>query len=204
MRLLSCHIENFGKLHQFDMEFHEGLNVICRDNGWGKSTLAAFIKAMLYGLDGDRKRGVTDNERRKFKPWQGGVFGGRLEWEEAGGKRYAASRTFGDTPARDTFELRDLRTNLVTDDYSSRLGEELFHLNSASYYRSIFISQSDCPTSSTDDIHAKIGNLADNTGDINSFEAAEKKLSDQINRLTPERSTGLLHRLREEDRKSVV
>lgn len=198
MRLLSCHIENFGKLHQFDMEFHEGLNVICRDNGWGKSTLAAFIKAMLYGLDGDRKRGVTDNERRKFKPWQGGVFGGRLEWEEAGGKRYAASRTFGDTPARDTFELRDLRTNLVTDDYSSRLGEELFHLNSASYYRSIFISQSDCPTSSTDDIHAKIGNLADNTGDINSFEAAEKKLSDQINRLTPERSTGLLHRLHEE------
>lgn len=43
------HIENFGVLSGFDYEFPEGLAVICRENGFGKSTLAAFLKAMFYG-----------------------------------------------------------------------------------------------------------------------------------------------------------
>ena len=50
MRLLRCHIENFGVLSGFDYEFPAGLAVICRENGFGKSTLAAFLKAMFYGL----------------------------------------------------------------------------------------------------------------------------------------------------------
>ena len=28
MRLLACHIENFGKLHDFTMEFADGVNTI--------------------------------------------------------------------------------------------------------------------------------------------------------------------------------
>ena len=38
MRLLRCHIENFGVLSGFDYEFESGLTVICRENGFGKST----------------------------------------------------------------------------------------------------------------------------------------------------------------------
>ena len=197
MRLISCHIENFGKLHDFDMTFPEGITVICRENGWGKSTLATFIKAMLYGLDGDRKRGLDDNERKRYKPWQGGIFGGRMEFE-TGSRQYTVTRTFGDSAAKDTFELRDGRTNLVSRDFSERLGEELFRLNSASFCRSIFIGQGDCRTSATDDIHAKIGNLADNTDDMNSYESAEKRLTRQINRLSPNRTTGSLYALEEE------
>ncbi|MBQ3516575.1 MAG: AAA family ATPase, partial [Lachnospiraceae bacterium] len=51
MRLVSCYIENFGKLHRFSYDFQEGLNVICEENGWGKTTLAAFLKAMFYGME---------------------------------------------------------------------------------------------------------------------------------------------------------
>ena len=51
MQILRIHIENFGKLHDFDMEFQEGLNHINAANGWGKSTLAAFLKAVFYGLE---------------------------------------------------------------------------------------------------------------------------------------------------------
>lgn len=50
MRILRLHIENFGKLHDFDMDFQEGFHRVCTENGWGKSTLAAFIRAMFYGL----------------------------------------------------------------------------------------------------------------------------------------------------------
>ena len=194
MRLISCHIENFGKLHDLDLSFSDGLNVICRENGWGKSTLAAFIKALLYGLDGGKKRDLDENERKRFYPWQGGVFGGRLDFA-IGEKRYSVTRTFGDSPTKDTFELRDSVTNLISQDYSEHLGDELFKLNSASFYRSIFIGQNDCQTSSTDEIHAKIGNLADNTGDLNSYESADKRLKSQINALSPKLKSGLLFKL---------
>ena len=47
MKLLSCHVENFGKLSDFSYVFEEGLNVFLAENGWGKSTLAAFLKVVF-------------------------------------------------------------------------------------------------------------------------------------------------------------
>ena len=81
MRILRLHIENFGRLHNIDMEFAEGFNGICRANGWGKSTLAAFIKSMFYGLPYTTKRSLKENDRKHYLPWQGGTFGGSLEFQ---------------------------------------------------------------------------------------------------------------------------
>ena len=86
MKLISCHIENFGKLHNYKANFQEGYNVICEENGWGKSTFAAFIRAMFYGFEGERKRDLDENERRRYTPWQGGAFGGKLVFEIEGKK----------------------------------------------------------------------------------------------------------------------
>ena len=58
MKLLGCHIENFGKLSDLSLDFHEGINVINEANAWGKSTLAAFLKAMFYGLDAKKDAGA--------------------------------------------------------------------------------------------------------------------------------------------------
>ena len=52
MKLLECHVDNFGKLSNYEYRFSESLTVIQEPNGFGKSTLAAFIKAMLYGFRG--------------------------------------------------------------------------------------------------------------------------------------------------------
>ena len=51
MKLVSLHIDNFGKFNNFDLDFNDGLNQFVKDNGWGKSTLTAFIKVMFYGFD---------------------------------------------------------------------------------------------------------------------------------------------------------
>ena len=101
MKLLRCHIENFGVLSNFDYTFSDGLNVICRENGFGKSTLAAFLKAMFYGLPRTGTRSLAGNDRKRYEPWQGGVFGGFLEftYQEAS---YRVTRTFGKTAAKDT------------------------------------------------------------------------------------------------------
>ena len=63
MKLISMHVDDFGGLHNYDYNFEEGLNVVLQDNGWGKTTMAAFLKAMLYGYDTKRSKDITENER---------------------------------------------------------------------------------------------------------------------------------------------
>lgn len=197
MKILSCHIENFGKIHDYSMDFCDGANIICEANGWGKSTFAAFIRAMFYGLEGYRKKNIEENERKRYKPWQGGVFGGQLVFEIQG-KKYLISRVFKDKEADDEFELRDAATNLPVKEYTSKIGEEIFKINRASFLRTVFIEQNKCETSPTDDINAKIGQLADNSNDLNNFEAAAARLADIINKLNPKRSTGSISKRRED------
>lgn len=196
MRLISCHIDGFGRLSNFDLSFDPELSVICQENGWGKSTLAAFLRVMFYGLQNDSKRSQLESDRKHYKPWQGGVFGGRLIFE-LDGREYRVTRQFGDKEADDFFEIRDQKTNIVVDDFSSNLGEEIFGINNESFVRSVFISQSDVVTSATDSINAKIGNIEDNTGDIDSFEKAFKILKDYLNQNSPSKKTGSISQKKE-------
>lgn len=189
MKLLACHIDNFGKLCDVTLQFEEGLNVINQANAWGKSTLAAFLKAMFYGLDAKKNAGAYEKERVMYRPWQGGAFGGEVDFEISG-KKYRISRTFGRTEKTDEFHLYDLRTNLESFDYSEEIGAELFGLDSASFRRSMYIAQNECASETSDGINAKLGNLAENTDDINNFESANQQLKDILNQLTPDRVTG--------------
>lgn len=193
MRLLSCHVDNFGKLSDFSMDFLEGINVINASNAWGKSTLAAFLKAMFYGLESKKSAKTFDKERNIYRPWQGGSFGGELDFEIEG-KKYRVSRSFGKTEKYDEFHLYDLSTNLECDDFSSELGLELFDLDSESFRKSIFIAQNDCASETSDGINAKLGNIGENASDINRFEQANKQLKLIMNQLTPDRVTGSIKR----------
>ena len=128
MRILRLHVEAFGKLRDFDLELERGLNVLYRENGWGKSTLAAFVKAMLYGLPASTKRSLDENERKKYLPWQGGAYGGSLELE-CGKGRFRIERYFGAKESGDSFALYDMSTNLPSNAYSAEIGQELFGID---------------------------------------------------------------------------
>ena len=88
MKLIKCHIENFGKLSDFTYDFTDGCNTVCEENGWGKSTLAAFLRVMLFGFRNEGKRDPLENERKRYSPWQKGVYGGELQFESEG-KQYS-------------------------------------------------------------------------------------------------------------------
>lgn len=197
MKIVSVHIENFGKLSKTDIDFTEGLNVKCEENGWGKSTLSTFIRAMFYGFEGDGKRDEINSERKRFSPWQGGAYGGSLALE-AHGKVYRITRFFGIRALDDSFELRDERTNLVSEDYSENIGEELFHINSESFMNTVFIRQSDAASSkATDDINAKLGNISDGL-DLNNFALADSIIKDVLNNSSATRKTGDIARAKAE------
>ena len=173
MKLLRCHVENFGILSNFDRDFTDGLNILCRENGFGKSTLAAFIKAMFYGLPRTRTR---NNARKRYDPWQGGKFGGFLEFEYQG-TQYRVTRYFG--KKEDTFALTDLTNRVESTDFSQKLGEELFHLDEDSFARSTFVPQfSPREMTATTSIRAKLTNLVEDTNDLNNFDTAMKQLQD--------------------------
>lgn len=92
MKLISCHIENYGKISGEDFKFDGNLTAYCEKNGYGKTTLASFLKAMFYGLDSDRTNSGF-NERRHYYPFAGGNFGGNVVFV-SDGKTYKIERYF--------------------------------------------------------------------------------------------------------------
>ena len=176
MELLNAHIINFGKLHEKDFDFKKGINSFQYENGWGKTTLSAFIKAMLYGMEYTSSKDVSKNEKLKYSPWQGGKYGGSLSFEQDG-KKYKINRTFGLKKNEDTFELIDLKTNKLSTDFSEDLGNEIFKINRETYGRSVYVTLSETPAGSTD-ISAKLNNLVeadDVTKYDDAIEVLEKK-----------------------------
>ena len=193
MRLISCYIDGFGKLNNMEVQFEDGINTFVQDNGWGKSTLATFIRVMLYGFDGETKRNDIENERKRYRPWSGAAYGGELVFESRG-RNYRVQRTFGAKKSNDKCVIYDEATHAVTGMFTDKLGEELFHVDSASFVRSMYIGQDDCRTWATDGISAKLGNIADSTDDISNYENARQILKNVINRQSPTKRTGELYR----------
>ena len=193
MKLLRCYIENFGKLHSFHYDFNDGLNVIEKENGFGKTTFATFIKSMFYGLDASKSE---KSERKRYTPWQGGVFGGNIDFE-IDGKRYRIERFFGSKASDDTFKIYDLATNLETKDYTENVGEEIFKINKEGYERSTYIPQGQIEIEMEDSLNAKLGNILEGDNDVNTSDVAIKRLSELMKEYKKIGNKGLLNEKKE-------
>ena len=201
MKLLSCHVENFGKLSDFSYIFEEDLNVLLAENGWGKSTLAAFLKVMFYGFEGENRRSEDGNERLRYKPWSGGTYGGSVTFSK-GDREYRMHRSFGMRKKEDTFLLFDDATGLPSSDFTESVGEELFGIDRASFTRTVFWSQQDHMTEATAMIQAKIGDLTAGESDLPDYDRAIRLVQREIDRLSPDRSSGQIRK--KEARASVL
>lgn len=191
MQLIKCYVENFGKLSDFTYEFKDGLNIINENNGFGKTTFASFIKAMFYGLESTAKRTTALTDRKKYIPWQGGNFGGNLEFS-INNKRYKIERFFGKKDSEDIFKLYDLDTNLESKDYTENIGEEIFKINKEAYERSTYIPQQKIKIQMNDSINAKLGNILESENDVNTSEQAIKKLTESIKKYKKTGNRGLI------------
>lgn len=85
MRLIDLHIDGFGKFHDLDLRFAEGMNILYGHNEAGKSTLHAFLQAMLYGLERRPGVGSAAKLHKKYRPWDAPErFGGTLRLAHEG------------------------------------------------------------------------------------------------------------------------
>ena len=195
MIIEACHIAQFGKWKDADFSFSPGKNSFLWDNGYGKTSFIYFFKLMFYGVSGDRKQDLEENERKHYMPFQGASFGGRIIFR-IGEKRYRLERSFGLKKSEDSFRLFDEDSGKESKDYSENIGEELFSLDAESFPSVCMISHEDLHFSMNSRMHAKLGNVAEDQEDMKKFQQVQTILKDGINALSPNRRTGNIFKLK--------
>ena len=178
MKLIKLYVSSFGKLKDFSYEFNDGLNVLKHENGWGKSTITMFIKAMFYGIKGSSKHSLSDNERKKYRPWNSTEkFGGYLEFEKDGAI-YRVERFFGLKESEDEFKLIDVASGKVYN-YSGVLGEKIFGIDEDGFFSTTYFSENDFEASSSHSLTAKF-NSTYSVQSSDAFDDAVKSIENKM------------------------
>lgn len=195
MYITYIYIENFGVLSDYRYSPKPGLNEIYAENGAGKTTLSEFIRAMFFGMPGTRTRKqLNDALRKKYKPWQQGIFGGYIEFIAAS-KEYRLTRTFGDKESDDTFLLIDKATGLVSNDYTVNIGKELFGTDRDTFANTAWISGKDTRFAAGSGLYESLGEGTDISIGANSFEHAKKSIDDAIRYYKSTAGKGVINEL---------
>lgn len=175
MRLVSCYITAFAGITNREYSFREGITEILDRNGTGKSTLAAFLKVMLYGLEGVTKKTLRENELRLYCPFGGGRFGGSLTFLE-GEREYRIERYF--EGKNEELRVIDTLSGNVTDRFGQSPGEAILGTDAEAFLRTVYLSSRRTPArgDSTVGITAKLNDLAGEVFDLCDYEAAVERL----------------------------
>ena len=162
MKLLSCYIANFGCIKNKEYKFNEHLNSFCEDNGQGKSTLVAFIRAMFYGLP---KSSNKSFDREHYIPFDNIEASGNILFIY-NNKEYKIERTFFKNIKDDDIKIYE--NGKINNDLLPTPGEIIFGLDLESFNRTMFIYSNDLEINSTDNINSKMSHyVEDSTFDLN-------------------------------------
>ena len=188
MKLISCHIDAFGKLKNVDVSFNENITSICEKNGYGKTTLASFIKAMFYGLGANARKNSKLTDRTKYQPFEGGKFGGELVFVSEKGV-FKIRRVFNRTATLDEFYLFNAENNLKSEAYSSSIGRELFGVGKETFDATIFFGQKELTSEINDDIKASLSTGKLYGDDVDALSKAVEKIKQKVRELKSELKT---------------
>lgn len=115
MVITELYIRNFGKLSERHFYLRDGVQVISGENEYGKTTLHAFIRAMLFGLERGRGRAAAKDDFSRYEPWEDpGSYAGVMRFT-CGGRSFRLERNF----ARQTKQV-----SLVCEDDGEELSVE--------------------------------------------------------------------------------
>lgn len=183
MKLLKCHIVGFGNWKNKSIDFQDGLTSVCEKNGFGKSSLASFIRAMFYGLERVTK---ANNERKRALPFDGSPCGGSLDFEWQG-NQYSIERSFiGKTPKDDT--LICYKNGIETKELGEIPGNVVFGLDLDSFNRTIFISPTDLEISSSETLNAKMSHFVEGSSDGCDFPSVKESLEELKKKYKPQKN----------------
>ena len=178
MKINSIYISAFGGLKDFTLDLEDGLNVIYGENENGKSTVAAFIKAMFYGT-GKKTQQLSTSIRQKYTPWDSSLMGGRIYFENDG-KRYCLEREFRKSDSTDRMMLTDLDSG-EAQAISENIGPKFFGVGDKAFERSMFIGSTGAFSADADavgELNARLSNIAFTGDEDVSYRKISKRIED--------------------------
>ena len=193
MRLISCHIENFGNLSNTDFTFDKNFTCFCESNGYGKTTLAHFLKAMFYGFPTTKVNDKDLGERARYFPFDGGKFGGHLTFE-IDGKIYKITRFFDKKSASsDEYSLT------CDGEKADGDGGRLLKIDEESFLKTVFMDCNDTDSGAT----PEISNLMNGFFGYDDYENAIKRLKNEKKNYKLDKGNGGLIYKSKQDIKAV-
>lgn len=143
MKITELYLKNFGKFHEKHFYIRDGVQIIYGENEFGKSTIHAFVRAMLFGLERGRGRAAGKDAFSRYEPWENpGSYAGVMRFC-CGGRAFRLERSFG---------RLERRVSLVCEDDGEELSVEhgdldmlLGGLTAASFDSTVSIGQLQAP-----------------------------------------------------------
>ena len=185
-------IKSFGRLNDMTLEFSDRVNVIEGENESGKSTIAAFIRYMLYGFtDGE---GQELGERKKRISWKSGRAEGSM-YVRVGGKRYVISRCTIPADDSDKQTFRE-EASIVDAETGAPVfgklpaGEVFFGVDSELFDNTAFIGAVGDPAIDEGQVKESIENIIFSGSEKINKQRAALRISDKMQALLHEGGAG--------------
>lgn len=168
MIIKSLHITDFSGAKGRDVDFSRGFNIICGPNESGKTTVASFIKFILYGFS-------DKAERERYFSWGSASASGSMTVEDNGGTYRIERECLG--PGRDKVKIIDLETGapcfVGADPADVFLG-----VPADLFCHTAFIGQAAGGDVDGEKVSAAIENILFTGDEATNTERAQKKLDD--------------------------
>jgi len=183
MRILSLQ-GTFGGLDNRRVEFNKNMNIVCANNETGKSTIAAFIYAMLYGIDTRARSSegyIPDKE--KYQPWNSGKMYGTMT-VEFNGREIVLERKTIKGPMREFSATYADTGDEVAGINGTNAGEFLLGIDGETFLRTAYLKQTESHVSASSSLEKRISSIQDGGDERYSAIVAQDKLRQWKNRVS--------------------
>ena len=187
-------IKSFGGLSDLTLEFTESVNVIEGQNEAGKSTIAAFIRYMLFGFGpSTEEKGIS--ERNKRISWTSGIAQGSMVIRVKD-KRYLINRTtvpLHDAAGRDSYKEDSSIIDLETGTASfGKLpaGEVFFGVTGDLFENTSFIGQIGDSSINEGSVRESIENILFSGNERMNTQRAATRIGEKIDGLSHRTGAG--------------
>ena len=186
----------FGRLERARLEPGPGLTLIHAPNEGGKSTWAAFWRAMLYGIDTrdrDKKGYLADKNR--YQPWSGAPMEGEITLDYEGRDITIRRGPRGGTPFGFFSAVYTGTQEPVPGLTAANCGELLTGVGAEVFTRSAFLGDGNLSLTAAPELERRIAALVSSGEEDVSFSQAMERLKNWKNRRQVNRSVGEIPKL---------
>lgn len=140
--LHEIHIGNFGGLKNVQMNFTNGFQMIYGPNEFGKTTIMAFVKMMLYGCN-SKSRDLSVNLRKRYQPFDKSLMHGSLTFS-INNRQYLVEKEFGKSTAYDVRRVTDINSGKeIVLPKEIEVGDYFLKINADEFDKTMFAAAED-------------------------------------------------------------